>query len=109
MAKFRIFQSYLSEYCRSSVCLSSRGQSTVEYILVLAVVISLSLLVFRSNQFRNFLGENGRMTDIVTRQLEYSYRHGRPGDRRFQPPNYATERHESYVGRFFIGSDPYPE
>lgn len=99
MDKFWYFQPVIKD---------DRGQSTVEYILVIAVVLSLTILVFRSNQFRDFLGENGRMTDIVTRQLEYSYRHGRPGDTRFTQPNYSSETHETYFGRFFIGLDAYP-
>ena len=100
MDKFWSFQPHLG---------TERGQSTVEYILVLAVVVSLSLLVFRSNQFRGFLGENGTLTDIVKRQLEYSFRHGRPGETRFQRPNYGSGSHDSYTGRFFIGKDPYPQ
>ncbi|MEE2670557.1 MAG: hypothetical protein VYA54_02540 [Bdellovibrionota bacterium] len=88
--------------------LNVKGQSTVEYILVLAVVISMSLLVFRSNGFKNLFGENGRFSDVYKRQMEYSYRHGRPGDERFRTPNYGSDQHDSYNGRLFVGTDPYP-
>ena len=88
--------------------LKDKGQSTVEYILLLAVIISLVSFVFNSDAFKALFGENGQFANVYKRELEYSYRQGRFGRVRFQTPNYSSGQHDSYNGRFFGAKDAYP-
>lgn len=88
--------------------INEKGQSTVEYILLFAVVISLATFVFKSKAFNDLFGKEGQFADVYKRELEYSYRHGRYGRELFQPPNYKSGRHDSYNKRFFGSRDAYP-
>lgn len=92
---------------------SEQGQTTVEYILLLAVVISLFSLVFRSNAFQNLLGEDGSFFQGIAGKMEYSYRNGLPGNDRFTNPNYSNQAtvptyYNNGETRFFSAKDPYP-
>ena len=86
---------------------SDRGQSTVEYILLFAVVASLIGFVFKSDIFEDIFGPNGRFGNVYKRELEYSYRHGLAGRETFSTPNYKTGQHDSYNDRFFGSKDAY--
>ncbi len=88
--------------------LTQQGQSTVEYILLFAVVIALVSLVFQSSEFKNLFGKNGKFSDKFRREMEYSYRHGLSGDKPFKEPQYKERVHDSYNGRFFGARDAYP-
>lgn len=92
----------------SRVKLDERGQSTVEYILLFAVIISLITFVFQSDAYQALFGDNGKFTSVFKREIEYSYRHGLGGRKRFERPSYNTGRHDSYNGRFFGARDAYP-
>jgi len=85
-----------------------KGQSTVEYILLFAVVISLISFVFKSDLYKGLFGDNGKFSSVYRKEMEYSYTHGRPGQKGFQRPNYGSGNHDSYQGRFFSAKDPYP-
>jgi hypothetical protein len=88
--------------------LKEKGQSTVEYILLFAVVISLVSFVFKSQVFLDLFGKNGKFADVYKRELEYSYTHGRYGRKSFQQPNYRSGKHDSYNDRFFGSRNAYP-
>lgn len=90
--------------------LNSRGQSTVEYILLLSVLISLALIVFHSDAFKKFFSEDSEFFSKLVERMEYSYRHGRLGkgnDLNFQ-------KHQTYFNkdenrsRFFSPAEKYP-
>jgi hypothetical protein len=85
------------------------GQSTVEYILLFVVVASIVALVFKTDQFDEYFGAQGKIATTLRYELEYSYRHGRPGNTPYSKPNYGGGRHESYNGRLFSSKDPYPQ
>ncbi len=88
---------------------SEQGQSTVEYILLFAVVISLISLVFKSESFKNLFGEQGEFATIYKSEIEFSYRNALPGREAFAVPNYQEPNAQpSYQGRFFIALDQYP-
>lgn len=94
--------------------LSNKGQSTVEYILLLAVAISVVTAVFKSQGFQNLFGEEGTFNAQFRMETEFSYRHGL-GGKKFLPEtiNY-NDKHETYLEdsgsltRFFGAKDPYP-
>ena len=88
--------------------LGETGQSTVEYILLFAVMASISTLVFQSNQFDNLFGDEGQFAEVYKRETEYSYRHALGSRKVFETPNYKARKHDSYNGRFFGSKDAYP-
>jgi hypothetical protein len=67
---------------------SSKGQTTVEYIFLLAVVASLAIGVLSSDRFKNFLGIN---SSIFAEYERYD--------------SYVTE--EEPDTRFFLVVNPY--
>lgn len=94
---------------KRSVLINSSGQSTVEYLLLFAVVIAFVTGVFKSNQFESLFGEQGRFANVYRGEIEYTYRHGRMGDKFYSKPNYnSANDHESYKDRFFGAREKYP-
>lgn len=57
---------------------SEKGQTVVEYILLLSVAVSLVLTIYRSESFKRIFGEQGTLGKQVKSQSEYSYRHAGP-------------------------------
>jgi len=86
--------------------LNERGQSTVEYILLIAVVVSLVSIFFKSPLFQGYFGDGGKIASTFKGKMEYTYRHGINGRKFFTQPNYSS--HESYNGRFFGAKETYP-
>jgi phosphoribulokinase len=96
---------------------NDRGQTMVEYILLLAVSISLVMTFFRSEAFRRMFGEEGRLGTLIKTEAEYSYRHayirGNVGN--IPADNRRGSAHPSYFGpetndtRFFGAKEPYPQ
>ena len=97
-----------------SILSNQAGQSTVEYILLFSVIISLVTTVFKSDTFNKIFGENGKFAQEFRKEIEYSYRHGIKG-RAFLPESINYDgSHDSYVEgggaetRFFGAAEPYP-
>ena len=88
--------------------MNQRGQSTVEYILLFAVVASITFTIFNGLGFNEIFGPDGKVASAYKNQLEFSYRHGFKKTSDFTQPNYESGQHETYNGRFFSASDPYP-
>ena len=91
--------------------LTDRGQSTVEYILLLVVVISLASVVFKTKLFQNIFGEDSDFMATLIGRMEYAYRHGRMGEGdqlnyQRHPTFYNQDKNES---RFFSPLEPYPK
>jgi hypothetical protein len=55
---------------------NSRGQSTVEYVLLLAVVLSMFYSVFRSRTFQEFFGEDSSFFNAIAQKMRLDYRYG---------------------------------
>ncbi len=100
---------------------NQRGQTTVEYILLFAVVVSLVLTVYKSAAFKRIFGEQGEVGLKIKAQNEFSYRHAFhiSGAEREPVPDIARDNkditiHPSYVdlsggneSRFFGPKEPY--
>ena len=87
------------------------GQSTVEYILLLAVVTSLAFSIFNSDRFKSFLGPDSAFFNQMVKKIEYSYRHGQEGledetDYDGNHPTFYSEDEDQ--SRFFTGNDRSP-
>jgi hypothetical protein len=88
--------------------LNSKGQSSVEYILLFAVVVSITYTIFNGLGFNRIFGPNGTIATTYRNQLEFSYRHGFVKKGAPTEPDYKAGVHESYNGRLFSAVDPYP-
>ena len=96
----------------------SKGQSAVEYILLLAVLSSIGYAFYQNKNFKDFIkGEKGLFASLEKR-MEYSYRYGRELDENVDLEEamafkYQTNKHDTYYdakvnqSRFFSGLEPY--
>ena len=92
-----------------------RGQSTVEYILVLGVVISLAItLLGRGSLFQKYLANNSLFIDGIKNYWEYTYRHGGDPNGRINSNSIVGQKHDLYQNQeeggshFFIPAKAYP-
>lgn len=91
--------------------LNQKGQSTIEYILLLVVVVSVATALLNSSTFKRFVGKDSELMQKMAKQMAYAYRHGRLGE--LDSSNYSQE-HDTYFNkdegrsRFFTPQDPYP-
>lgn len=90
--------------------MGNRGQSFVEYVLLLAVLMTIGLSILQSDQVRWIFGEEGPFQGM-TSYLEYTYSNGTKG----QNPqfNYSDKRdiyfnNNTGQTRFFTPKDSYP-
>ena len=92
--------------------LDQQGQTLVEYILLLAVVVSLTTFVFKSDYWQSYFGPDGKFDSVFRARIEYSYRHALGGKNFYSQPNYGDRNHDSYYGngatRFFRPKEAYP-
>lgn len=88
---------------------NQKGQSTIEYILLLSVMSVLVFSIFNSNLFKSNFGKDGKLLKAYKKQFEFAYRNGFPYDGN----EYSYESmHPTYADgngtRFFIPKLPYP-
>lgn len=76
--------------------LNPRGQSTVEYILLLAVVISLIYTVTNMPRFKALLGEGGSFAVAMKNEMEWNYRFASQGREPFSTITYPNAFHPAY-------------
>ena len=97
------------------------GQSTVEYVLLLATVMFIVGLVMRSPLFAELLGEDSSFFTALKERMEYSYRYAHEplngvdpaGSGRDDSPYANVRSHTSYAAddgssRFAGNTTPYP-
>jgi len=91
------------------------GQSTVEYVLLFAVVATLSMSVFKSATFQEFLGPNSSLFLAMSKKMVFSYRYGHNGTEDDYDNTYKTPTHAAYYNkddgksRFFAPTVKYEE
>ncbi|MCF8058240.1 MAG: hypothetical protein K9K67_03025 [Bacteriovoracaceae bacterium] len=54
---------------------NQKGQSTVEYVLLLVVVVSVFLTVFNSRKFQAFFGEDSDFFTAIAQKMKQDYRY----------------------------------
>lgn len=89
------------------------GQTLLEYLLLTAVVISMFLILTRSQLVKNMIGEDGLFMDQIQKNIQFCYRHAFDGKKIEKiPADYINADHQSYHSgidtRFFGPADPYP-
>ena len=94
------------------------GQTAVEYILLLAVISSLSYIFYNNKRFKSFIAGKDGMFATMQKGMSYSYRYGVEynQDVSFEKKmqfEYTSNEHDTYSkdGRshFFAGADVYPK
>lgn len=86
--------------------LGRKGQSAVEYILLLAVVVALTMGVFKSKAFQDFFGDDSAFFAELARGIESNYRYGLTLDDTSDNPHPGF--YVSGGSRFFSGRNAYP-
>ena len=94
--------------------MNNKGQTAVEYILMMAVIASIILTIVTSDAFRSLFGEDSRVFLTFKNYIEHTYRHS------FNGEGDATGTygdfsgfHDSYTQdgggdtRFFLVKEPY--
>ena len=56
--------------------MKNKGQSVVEYILLLSVITFITLTIMRSDFLKKSIGPEGNVTAAIKKMFEHSYRHG---------------------------------
>lgn len=94
---------------------SQSGQTMVEYMLLLAVALSLVVTFYNSEAFKRLFGNQGSLGKMIKEESEFSYRHAYMRNKGEDVPrgNRDGSVHPSYVhpsggSRFFSAKDPYP-
>ncbi|MGB0453616.1 MAG: hypothetical protein ACPGJV_07855 [Bacteriovoracaceae bacterium] len=97
---------------------SNLGQSVIEYILLLLIIVSAINLVFKSDQFRSFFGNDSQFFRMIATKIQYGYRHGTMEDSQTRESDRYDYNgiHESYCkspcngqnSRFFLPLEKYP-
>lgn len=96
------------------------GQTTVEYILLLAVITSLTYTFYNNKRFKNFLAGKEGMFAIMKNGMSYSYRYGLDYKQNVEFDEkmqfeYTSNKHDTYynskdnTSRFFAGAVAYPK
>lgn len=97
---------------------SEKGQTLVEYILLIVVALSLAMTFYNSEIFKRLFGPQGELGKKIKHQNEFSYRHAYfPGENDQDPPKNTREgaTHPSYYNqqanetRFFGPLTSYPQ
>jgi hypothetical protein len=93
------------------------GQSTIEYVLLLAVIAIFALGLLNHPKIKNFFSGEGSLFAHYTRYIEFTYRHayfedkGKSWQADEDYENYSGQ-HDSYKGasdtRFFTHKEAYP-
>jgi len=97
---------------------NAKGQSAVEYILLLAVLSSIGYSFYNTRRFKDFVGGRTGFFVALKKGMEYSYRYGRDlnVDVDYDAAmsfDYNTNKHDTYYNlkesqsRFFTGVEPY--
>ena len=104
----------------SRILKNNLGQTAVEYILLLAVITSLSYTFYNNKRFKDFLAGKDGMFATMKKGMSYSYRYGLEykQDISFDTKmnfNYSDKSHDTYYNatenssHFFTGLEAYGE
>lgn len=108
----------MAEFFKILILKNNRGQSVVEYILLLVVISAIGFTVYNNQRFKEFLGGQTGFFSALRKGMAYSYRYGRElkADTEFEEAmsfDYQTRDHDTYFNkesgksRFFEGTTSY--
>lgn len=97
---------------KSLVSQNESGQSVVEYILLLFVVMTLVFTLVNSQAFQGIMGEDSEFFERLAKQQEYAFRHTHlleiNDDSSYNGPHHSYLNPNSNRSRFFSDLNPYP-
>lgn len=91
-----------------------KGQTLVEYILLLSVVAMILLTFYKSKLFQKYFGNTGLIGQTIKTRSEFAYRHAYMGTTDTHPKNSRDgATHPTYDdpdsgSRFFGPKEKYP-
>lgn len=99
---------------------NKKGQGTVEYILLLALISSLVFVVFKSSKFKTLFQSDAGVFSTMRKGMAYTYRYGREYKDTAEYDTamsfeYSNAQHPLYfnkqsnASRFFSGTEKYGE
>ena len=99
---------------------NKKGQSTVEYILLLGLLSSLVFVVFKNSKFKTLFQSDAGLFSTMRKGMSYTYRFGREYRDSAEYDNafsfeYTNGQHPLYfnkeanTSRFFSGTTVYGE
>jgi hypothetical protein len=56
-----------------------KGQSLIEYLMLLSVIMILGFSIFNSDKFKKMTGADSEVFNSYKRHIEYTYMHGLSG------------------------------
>ncbi len=108
----------MDEFRNHKIIKKERGQSVVEYILLLAVLSALGITLLNSKKMKDFLAGKDGIFKTMKKGLAYSYRYGRDLPTAKDPDQkltfeYTNTKHDLYMGddgktHFFLPYKKYP-
>lgn len=110
----------MAKFFNFRILKNNLGQSAVEYILLLAVISSLSYTFYNNKRFKDLIAGKDGMFATMKKGMSYSYRYGLEykQDTPFEEKmgfSYNTKAHDTYYNakdnssHFFTGSEIYPK
>ncbi len=108
----------MAKFQFAKILKDQKGQGVVEYILLLAVVSTITFIVFKDKRFKDFVKGDAGMFATMKRGMMYSYRYGRDLQSADNYDSamgyeYTTNQHDQYLNKsnneshFFMGAEPY--
>ena len=98
---------------KKQLSLDKSGQSSVEYIILLGMVVLLTLSILNNDYVQNFIGKDAAIFAQFSKYYQYSFRYPLPGSNDTGVD--YSDSHDSYVNpdsgktRFFTyGQEGYP-
>lgn len=92
-----------------------KGQTLVEYMLLLSVVAVIVLTFYKSKLFQKYFGNRGLIGQTIKTRSEFAYRHGYMGtEDTFAKGSRDGASHPTYAdpaggSRFFGPKEKYPK
>lgn len=92
-----------------------KGQTVVEYILLLSVIAGIVLAFYKSKLFQKYFGNTGIVGQTIKKRSEFAYRHGYMGTEDTHPKDsrdgasHPTFADPSGGSRFFGPKERYPK
>lgn len=92
-----------------------KGQTLVEYMLLLSVVAMIVLTFYKSKLFQKYFGNRGLIGQTIKTRSEFAYRHGYMGTEDTFPKgsrdgaNHPTYADPAGGSRFFGPKEKYPK
>jgi hypothetical protein len=92
-----------------------KGQSLVEYIMVLSLVVFIFSMIMTSPFMKNIFGPQANFLNWLQKRATYHFRFGDfPENRQFEHSSNYQNHHPLYMysqggSRFFTHAEPYPK